>query len=92
MKKGGACCLVQGLLIVIFVSLMMFRTQRQLINPFRYRLISHLHDGVFYYYDHNPSGFFFHIFKFSNPVELNNKSPNSKTMKDSGRGRKMTSS
>ena len=60
MKKGGACCLVQGLLIVIFVSLM-FRTQRQLINPFRYRLISHLHDGVFYYYDHNPLVFFLHI-------------------------------
>ena len=45
-KKGGASCLVKGLLIVIFVSLMMFRTERQLINPCRYRLIGHLHDGV----------------------------------------------
>ena len=45
-EKGGACSFVQGLQIVIFVSLMIFRTERQLINPFKYRLISHLHGGV----------------------------------------------
>ena len=90
-KGGGACCFLQGLQIVIFVSLMIFRTERQLINPFKYRIISHLHGGVILLLRPQSSSFFY-IFKCSNPVGLSNKSPKSKTMKDSGRGSKMTSS